>query len=1420
MGSSNTDSLFLKEISATDPVHDKKRILMLKGPLLWDSFNWIFGHPEFNEWRHTQENGVFWIKGDPGKGKTMLLCGIIEDLEKDSAVNLSYFFCQATDYRINTAAAVVGGLIKTLLKSHPRILSHIREKYEDGPKGQLEGANALVILCEIFEIMVKDLGLTDVICVVDALDECIKDCRYLLNLIIRTSSQVKWLISSRNEKDIEKGLDQVPQRLILELKENAEQISTSIDAYIRHHIREIDSLRNDSPLQEKTLRMLKSKAQGTFLWVALVVEQLHWTDRWEVENVLEEVPKDLENLYGLILDRWEKLGQKGREVCQVLLSIVITAKRPLRLEELLIFINSHWKDAKNNKSTYELRDIQDMTKTCGSILSIRDDTVYFIHQSAKDYIMENAAHRIFPIQRQHYKMFEASLDAMSNVLEYNIYGLEDPAIHIDDVPLKDIGSDPLVSIRYCCVFWVEHLVSGYHSERFEYNKYLNDNERLHNFLMKKFLCWIESLSLIRSFPLQAQIALQKLRGLIDCYCSSERNRDELSQATQLQRERETQGLSQFTDDAYSFVVNCKESVASWPLQLYFSAIAFEHGNNIIRRTFERTVRDRFGPSPTLASNQREQPSLRLQSSFRVSKFPEASPLFFSPDSSLIGRFCEIEDTQVLNFWTADSGILHRTFQIDGNDMIAFLPNSQDFISVSRAGIITKWNFGGTSCIGMQSLNLDSNADLEFNQVRKGKVIALSPNGDFVASFHVAPRKSNISNVIKVWDTDTARCCWYFKCDEEFRATTQGKPLFTFSFSPNSQLAALSDIYGTKILDATTGATVRYLKNPQSDLLEHASKWRPNFQHSPVFVVQAFHVSPILRNLLFSPNSKILVIEKLQRQLCLWDTSTWELMHVIELSPERVLHQISVAITPDSAILATSAGNGTQLWDTSTGECVANFPASSSSVAFAPGWAKSSVVALQQEPEMIHTGVVNISQTVSGVHRVGSAFYNVVISPDSRFVASRRRHLSEIYIWSGDDGHLIHVLQEAPPSDYPPIFSLDSKLLAHHSGTNRSDNIQIWSVLTGKLVRLLKGQGNASVSSVSFSSDPKHLIAGTFEHKIYIWRIDSGQLLHKFDFHNLCQMRVPGDFLVAISSDSAQIAAAYQDAESLQARIWHLHTGKRVVIRSGGESVTNYSTSIYASSPESIPGKKNFCFSSDSTILASITEYRAQIFSATTGACLQSFALDSDGHLRSVYFDPMKGRILTIKSMFYKTTSWKHWWTSPRSGYSYDHPDSPLARNSGAWILLDGKNNCYVPNHFRPRLLPGFNKFIELDLSDSLLAVVTGLGEVVIIKFPTWNEAREQTVETSDGISSSDDIPTSSGTSSLTADARATKKSGSRVAKRKSDISDETSVGDRSRSKVKGKRKTEKEQAPNEDWRPRRSGRIEIALRAKEAEKKP
>ncbi|KAH7247364.1 uncharacterized protein BKA55DRAFT_739393 [Fusarium redolens] len=101
----------MQDLHVTDPREDKKRIQDTKGGLLRDSYRWILDHADFQRFRDDPESRLLWIKGDPGKGKTMLLCGIVDELEKGSNSLLSYFFCRATEAALSKAASVLRGLI-------------------------------------------------------------------------------------------------------------------------------------------------------------------------------------------------------------------------------------------------------------------------------------------------------------------------------------------------------------------------------------------------------------------------------------------------------------------------------------------------------------------------------------------------------------------------------------------------------------------------------------------------------------------------------------------------------------------------------------------------------------------------------------------------------------------------------------------------------------------------------------------------------------------------------------------------------------------------------------------------------------------------------------------------------------------------------------------------------------------------------------------------------------------------------------------------------------------------------------------------------------------------------------------------------------------------------------------------------------
>jgi hypothetical protein len=120
----------------------------------------------------------------------MLLCSLVNELQSVTPRTelLSYFFCQATNSRINSATSVIRGLLYMLVDKQPSLISHVRRKYNYAGKALFEDANAWVALSEIFTSITQDKGLKTTYLVVNALDECVVDLPKLLDLIVRTST--------------------------------------------------------------------------------------------------------------------------------------------------------------------------------------------------------------------------------------------------------------------------------------------------------------------------------------------------------------------------------------------------------------------------------------------------------------------------------------------------------------------------------------------------------------------------------------------------------------------------------------------------------------------------------------------------------------------------------------------------------------------------------------------------------------------------------------------------------------------------------------------------------------------------------------------------------------------------------------------------------------------------------------------------------------------------------------------------------------------------------------------------------------------------------------------------------------------------------------------------------------------------------
>jgi hypothetical protein len=405
---------------------------------------------------------LLWIKGDPGKGKTMLLCGIIEQLDTKVETPPSFFFCRANDPKLSNAHAVLRSLIYMVVTGQPSLFSHMREKMNGRVGPEFGDAESWPALCNIFLSILCGPSLKEMYVIIDALDECVQDQDKLLKFILHEakSPRVKWLISSRHNIEHCLRLEQSQSILVLEDQKNAKYISQAVEAYITRRTSQIESLQDDCSLQAHVQHVLREKAEGTFLWVALVVQELENVDSWRVRDVVDNVSKGLDDLYMRMIDRIEQLESTDTEYCRLVLSAATLAYRPLHLLELGAV--SGLPDAISNN----IKNIHKIVNRSGSFLTVHRETVDFVHQSAKDYLVGKAASAIFPsgFAAAHRRIVTYSLQIMTRTLRRDIYDLRDPGTPIHLVQPPD--PDPLAAAGYSCIYWVGHLEESRKADTF------------------------------------------------------------------------------------------------------------------------------------------------------------------------------------------------------------------------------------------------------------------------------------------------------------------------------------------------------------------------------------------------------------------------------------------------------------------------------------------------------------------------------------------------------------------------------------------------------------------------------------------------------------------------------------------------------------------------------------------------------------------------------------------------------------------------------------------------------------------------------------------------------------------------------------------------------------------------------------------
>ena len=241
----------------------------------------------------------------------------------------------------------------------------------------------------------------EIICVLDALDECLESSRLqLLDKISQFYSQrscpsqrLKFLITSRPYSDLEARFRRFSEIVHLDGDDKLDIIGREIDLVIDEEISDIAPSLNAEACSQLSNR-LKSMENRTYLWLHLTFDiirrkQAAFAKMSNIQSLLDSLPSKISDAYDEILRKSE-----DESVAESLLQIMLAATRPLTLDEANIALTLATEESRPlshdelDSKLWPKEGFKSTVKNlCGLFITVHDSKLFFIHQTAREFLV-------------------------------------------------------------------------------------------------------------------------------------------------------------------------------------------------------------------------------------------------------------------------------------------------------------------------------------------------------------------------------------------------------------------------------------------------------------------------------------------------------------------------------------------------------------------------------------------------------------------------------------------------------------------------------------------------------------------------------------------------------------------------------------------------------------------------------------------------------------------------------------------------------------------------------------------------------------------------------------------------------------------------------------------------------------------------
>ena len=466
---------------------------------------------------------VYWLNGLAGTGKSTIAKTIAERTFADGRLGASFFCSRDFEDRSNLQA-IFPTLAVQLARRYIQFRSNFIQLVQSDPGIVHES------LCgQMKKLIVQPLADSAIptVIVIDALDEC-KDeepasaILSVLGQFVAEVPTVKFFITGRPESRIRDGfrlplLAKATDVFFLHEVEPG-RVNNDIRLFLTHKFSELKSRRHglDGWPAKEQVDLLCERAGGLFVYAVAAVKFVSHRNnspKKQLDRLLQsqgssafegktklETDATIDSLYTSILQ--EAFGDDDPENdprVRSVLGAVVLATNPLSPFAIATLLG------------FEPDEVFPVLSSAHSLLILQEDIdqpVRPFHKSFPDFIVDpdrctNQRFRICPPD-QHTELLAGCLAVMNRELERNMCGLPDGAINLEVPDLKRKTEEHIgEALEYACRSWHKHLVGTIPAHVVPV---------LQEFLEKKFLFWLEALSVLGV----ARVAVDALEATTRC----------------------------------------------------------------------------------------------------------------------------------------------------------------------------------------------------------------------------------------------------------------------------------------------------------------------------------------------------------------------------------------------------------------------------------------------------------------------------------------------------------------------------------------------------------------------------------------------------------------------------------------------------------------------------------------------------------------------------------------------------------------------------------------------------------------------------------------------------------------------------------------------------------------------------------------